>query len=433
MRYTALLLVLSAIAGWAANTTPVAPEAPTDAIPVAQYINYQGVMTPNPGAWTGTFTIWDDPTSINPVNQFWSGQYSFPSDPNGLYSVQLGSPPASPITALPEGPNCWLEIDINGTPLSPRTQLVTVPYAWNAAGLTSNQHGICRANVSNVLYGSDAAKSTHVNLGNYSTTGTSGQDYLGCTVGGGDHNTSSDYYATVGGGTYNVASNHYATVGGGTYNVASDNGCTVGGGVDNAASNGYSTVGGGAGNTASLAYATVGGGDGNRASGATATVGGGAGNWASGDYATVPGGHSAFATHTGQMAYAGACGIGAPGQTSLFVMGSTSPNPTELFLDGVSDRLTVAVGQRMIFEVQVVGGDAAGNSAGYCMKGIIENIGGTTNFVGAAPTTEVLGEDVPAWDATVSASDVCDALVVTVTGSGTIRWAATVHTTEVTF
>jgi hypothetical protein len=296
MRYTALLLVLSVIAGWAANTTPVAPKVPADVIPVAQYINYQGVLDPDPGAWNGTFTIWDDPTSNNPVNQFWTGTYSIPSDPNGLYNVQLGSG-GFPITTLPEGPNCWLEIAVNGTSLSPRTQLVTVPYAWNAAGLTSNQQGICRANVGNLLYGSDAAKSTHVNLGVISTTGTSGQDNPYCTVGGGWNNAASDTSGTVSGGEQNAASGRNATVGGGYQNVASGDGATIAGGGGpchdyNIASGFASTIGGGRHQRAGGDGSFVGGGQGNSASGGSSTVSGGAGNCAYENYATIGGGCS---------------------------------------------------------------------------------------------------------------------------------------------
>jgi hypothetical protein len=44
----------------------------------------------------------------------------------------------------------------------------------------------------------------------------------------------------------------------------------------------------------------------------------------------------------------------------------------------------------------------------------------------------VLGEDDSAWDATVEADNTNDALVIKVTGSAsaTIRWVATVRTTE---
>ena len=46
-----------------------------------------------------------------------------------------------------------------------------------------------------------------------------------------------------------------------------------------------------------------------------------------------------------------------------------------------------------------------------------------------------VGEDVAGWDATVEADDVNGALAIKVTGTAgiTIRWVATVRTTEVTY
>jgi len=61
---------------------------------------------------------------------------------------------------------------------------------------------------------------THVNLGVACTTGTNGQNYEDCTVGGGIVNTASGSYATVAGGSRNTASGYYATVPGGYANIA---------------------------------------------------------------------------------------------------------------------------------------------------------------------------------------------------------------------
>jgi hypothetical protein len=168
---------------------------------------------------------------------------------------------------------------------------------------TGGAWGIAR--YGNVLYGD--ADSTHVNLGVACTTGTSGQNYKYCTVGGGVRNTASGQAttvgggvndtasgnsATVGGGSGNAARNSYATVGGGQGNTASGGSASVGGGHYNAASGSYATVGGGYVNTASGASATVGGGQDNTASGGSASVGGGYDNAASGSLATVPGGYA---------------------------------------------------------------------------------------------------------------------------------------------
>ncbi|MCL6465253.1 MAG: tail fiber domain-containing protein [candidate division WOR-3 bacterium] len=144
---------------------------------------------------------------------------------------------------------------------------------------TIRQLGIARGGANNMLYGS--ARYTHTNLGVACTTGTSGQDYYYCTVGGGYRNTASGNSTTVAGGYRNAASYTNATVGGGYQNTAS--------GYD-------ATVGGGDGNTASGFAATIAGGYGNTASGDRATVGGGAYNTVSGGYATVPGGYYNKAT-----------------------------------------------------------------------------------------------------------------------------------------
>ncbi|MCR4423595.1 MAG: tail fiber domain-containing protein [candidate division WOR-3 bacterium] len=215
-----------------------------------------------------------------------------------------------------QGDNAW----VRGTPDS-------VLY-------TIRQLGIARGGAGNMLYGTYAH--THINLGVACTTGTSGENYDCCTVGGGDYNTASatnatvsggyrniasdfaatvsgganntasGYAATIGGGVENKASAIYTTVGGGYKNIASALGATVGGGYFDTASHQYATVaggyrntataphttvGGGYDNTASVDYATVGGGINNIASGLAATVGGGYSDTASGNYATVAGGY----------------------------------------------------------------------------------------------------------------------------------------------
>ena len=150
--------------------------------------------------------------------------------------------------------------------------------------VTGGPWGIARSG--NELFGN--ADSTHVNLGVACTTGTSGQNYKYCTVGGGHGNTANGSYATVGGGYFNTAGNEYATVGGGVGNTAS----------------GYlATVGGGFSNTAANAKATVGGGDGDTASGNYSTVPGGRSNKAAGDY-SLAAGRRAKANHSGSFVWA---------------------------------------------------------------------------------------------------------------------------------
>lgn len=275
------------------------------------------------------------------------------------------------------------------------------------------------------------------------------------TVGGGDDNAANHIAATVAGGRSNDATAEAATISGGDDNTASSIGAFVGGGVLNEATNQYaaigggynnsatgqkSFIGGGIGNQANGDNAIVGGGVSNQANGSTSTIGGGYDNRATGNFSTVPGGTAAVASQWGQMAHAsGHFGILGGAQTSQFVLrrATSDATPSELFLNGVDGRLTVSgwpEPRTMIFNALIVGRTGSGLSAGYSVAGLIENVGGTTSLVGA-PAVTVLGEDVAAWDAMVSADDVNDALKIEVTGSAgeNIRWVAMVETVEVVF
>lgn len=256
------------------------------------------------------------------------------------------------------------------------------------------------------------------------------------TVAGGIHNTASNYNATVAGGVANSAGGAGSTVGGGCQNSASGEEATVGGGRNNAASVHYATVAGGAENTASGYSSTVGGGYSNTAGGFYAVVGGGTDNTASGNGATIPGGNGALADHLGQWAYAnGNFAAVGDAQTSLYVLRNTSVGNawTDLYLDGVSVQLTIAVGRTVGFEILVVGRSSGGESACYRIQGVVENVAGTTALVGAALVT-TLGEDDTAWNAQAIADTREDTLRVQVRGNGeTIRWVATVRTVEVSW
>lgn len=208
---------------------------------------------------------------------------------------------------------------------------------------------------------------------------------------------------------------------------------TVSGGWNNSAA-GFSSVGGGVANTASGSNATIGGGSSNTAA-QYATVGGGLGNHANAMGATVPGGLNAAASHWGEMAHAAGDFLqNGDAQTSVYVLRkeTTDGSHQELYLDGSGARLTIPANRAMTFDILVVGRSNTNLSAGYAMRGVIENNGGTTRLVGA-PAVTTLGEDNPAWDATVQADDAHDALLVIVTGiqGMDIRWVATVRTVEV--
>jgi hypothetical protein len=301
--------------------------------------------------------------------------------------------------------------------------------------------------------------------GNYAFVGggydndASGPGYGYSTVAGGFQNIASGDISFIGAGAYNKvyggiynaisagASNLITTtnwanfIGGGYGNVITGTVgySTIGGGRQNRITNSYVTVAGGRGNTASGGYATVAGGQDNTASGSWAVAGGRA-NTVSGSYATVPGGVYAAATHFGEMAYAsGGFAVAGDAQASAYVLrreyAMAAGTWHDLFLDGngASQRLTIAAGRTVTFDILISGRTAAGESAGYRIQGVVENYDGITALVGT-PTVTVLGEDDAAWNVQVLASDALDALLPQVQGNGeTIRWVATVNTSEVSW
>lgn len=290
--------------------------------------------------------------------------------------------------------------------------------ATNFLGTTGNQALELRVNSARALRLEPNATSPNL-IGGYSGYSVTAGVY-GATIGGG---AASDHT--------NRVTDDYGTVGGGISNRAGDNAGTT-------SDRSYATVGGGDGNTASGEHATVGGGGGNTASGDDATVGGGWLNYAGADGATVPGGYWATATHYGEMAYAsGRFTNSGDAQTSIYVLRRTSSGTTvtELFLDGSGERITIAAGRTLTFDILVVGRENDnGESAGYHIVGVIERVGDTTALIGSVVTL-LEREDATAadWGVTVDADDINDALRIQVQGGSgdSIRWVATVRTVEV--
>jgi len=281
-------------------------------------LNYQGYLTDtlgnpiNNSSLSLSFAIFDSPSG---GSQKWAETQSSVSVDKGIFNVLLGSVTPIQDSVFTASTNRWLELTVAGQVLTPRTRIVSAGYAYtatysdtalysrNAAAdndwnflvsdgadttlQTGGWWGLARPG--NTLYGN--ADSTHVNFGVACTTGTTGQNYKYCTVGGGRENSASNIYTTTAGGRGNTASGNYATVGGGYRNTANYTNTTVAGGSQNTSSGYYATVGGGGTNTASGTwYATVSGGALNTASGYAATVAGGYQNAAAGNYATVAGG-----------------------------------------------------------------------------------------------------------------------------------------------
>ena len=96
-------------------------------------------------------------------------------------------------------------------------------------------------------------------------------------------------------------------------------------------------------------------------------------------------------------------------------------------------RMSVPAGATWTFDILVVGRTVgAATSAGYQIRGVIENNAGTVTVVS---TSTPITEDDATWNAEVNAADsnTYDALVIKVTGASaaTVRWVASVRTAEV--
>lgn len=297
---------------------------------------------------------------------------------------------------------------------------------------------------------------------NRDATANQVHDQYGTIAGGGnnragvdDGNTSGQQFTTVGGGSGNSAKSTGTTISGGIDNQAGGlgHGATVGGGESNAASNSHSTVAGGISNFATGNRATISGGDSNFSQGFRGFIGGGYDNDIgsgaqhatisggrenvienSADGGTIPGGEGARATRYGEHAYASGT-FNAPGdaQASTYVLrnATTDGSPTELFLDGSSERLTIDENRSMTYEIQVVARNIdTGFSHGWRYSGVIFNNGANVQINGEQTD---LDTGLTGWDVNVEADDVNKALVIEVTGASTtnIRWVARVETVEV--
>lgn len=306
--------------------------------------------------------------------------------------------------------------------------IVIDPQNGNSRGDDAVDLQTTRAAASEVASG---AKS--VVAGGYGNTASG----VNSVVSGGYANSVTVDNGAVVGGVGNVVNGTYGAIGGGTNNTISGTRGTIAGGEGNTAVT-YGTVGGGQTNTADGDLATIAGGKANGASGSRAAIGGGEENTASGVMSAINGGYFAVADKYGQEAHAsGRFAADGDAQRSTFTLRNSTANatPTELFLDGSAERMVLPSDTAWAFSMLIVARrtDANNESAAYEFKGCIDNNAGTVALVGSVTKT-VIAEDTSAWDVNVTADDTNNALVITVTGEGskTIRWVATVWTTEVT-
>lgn len=142
----------------------------------------------------------------------------------------------------------------------------------------------------------------------------------------------------------------------------------------------------------------------------------------------------------GQKAFAnGSFATAGDAQHGVYVARNitTDATVTELFLDGAATQLVMPDNSLFTFDIMVAGRrtDATGGGAGYRFVGVARKdaTSGSVTFVGT-PSKTVIGETNTAWDAAVAVDTATGAIKVSVTGESakTIRWVATILTTEVT-
>jgi hypothetical protein len=116
---------------------------------------------------------------------------------------------------------------------------------------------------------------------------------------------------------------------------------------------------------------------------------------------------------------------------------TTTDAMTEMFLDGVSDKLLLGTNISMAFSITFIARrtDADGEGAVYELRGGIDR-GATvlsTRLIGNVNKI-VISEDSPPWDVLAEADTYTGALCLKVKGESgkTIRWVAHIRTVEVT-
>jgi len=272
------------------------------------------------------------------------------------------------------------------------------------------------------------------------------------TIGGGQYNRATvGTYATVAGGQSNIASGQYATIGGGGVNYAINYAATVGGGQQNNANGDSSIIAGGGYNTADGANATIGGGFFNRTNGPLATIGGGAYNIVEGSYATVGGGlscraagyisvASGFQSNSvlyGQYAHAsGMFGERGDAQYVRYTLRNSTlstNSPTQLYLDGSSQPITLQSGYTYSLNFKIIGSKDDGTTISeYNKRAILRNVSGTLSAVNVVDITTPY-EGNTNTDATITVGG--GAVNVSVTGitNENWRWVAVVDGIEMKY
>jgi hypothetical protein len=286
-------------------------------------------------------------------------------------------------------------------------------YAVICGGQTNkveSQNGFIGGGASNVVNGADA-------------TGYS------CIVGGATNRISSAQYSFIGSGYNNRLSSgagvdnaSYCVIGGGLNNqigtTAYSWGSVIGGGWDNQCTNLWASVLGGRYNVAAASFSTVIGGESNQAQGAHSVASG------RDAIATLPYqqavGHERFAA-------AGDC------QVSVIVLKAITTNDTLTPMLAGGQALAVPAGATWTFRAIIAcrgEGGNAGNSAGFEIAGVVENVSGVVSLL-TTPTKHVLGRDIAQMDVDADVSGGALRILAKGVPSATFRWTARLELAQV--
>ncbi len=116
---------------------------------------------------------------------------------------------------------------------------------------------------------------------------------------------------------------------------------------------------------------------------------------------------------------------------------TTDATPSEMFLDGNSQRITLRIDSTYYFRAKIAARrtDANNESAIYTLEGGIDcNTNAASTAIVGTVTKTVLAEDSVAWDVSATADTTNGTLKLTVTGEAakTIRWVAWIELVQVT-
>jgi len=115
---------------------------------------------------------------------------------------------------------------------------------------------------------------------------------------------------------------------------------------------------------------------------------------------------------------------------------TVTTSSTEIYLDGVGGAVLAMQDEGVLaFDALIVGRDnTSGDSCAFQLNGALKKDETTTEIIGSVGKI-ILGEDVPGFDANITANDANDSLRLEVTAATTnnTKWAAEVQYTEVNF